>query len=51
MKGLSIEIYDDDDFEPQYQHHDFENNDDSEVESGLSELDDDEFWEALANIK
>ena len=51
MKGLSIEIYDDDDFEPQYHHHNFDNCDDSGVESPLSELDDDEFWEALAKIK
>ena len=53
MKGLSIEIYDEDEFEPQ--HHDFDGNKFEESSSGvdsvLEDLDDDAFWDALANIK
>ena len=53
MKGLSIEIYDEEELEPK--HHDFDGNQfeqsSSGVDSVLDELDDDAFWDALANIK
>ena len=51
MKGLSIEIYDDEQFVPKF--FNFDNNDyeDSEVESAFSERTEEDFWETLANIK
>ena len=51
MKGLSIEIYDDEEFVPKFYNFDDNDYEDSEVESAFSERTEEDFWETLANIK
>ena len=51
MKGLSIEIYDDEQFVPKFHNFDDDDYEDSEVESASSERTEEDFWETLANIK
>ena len=51
MKGLSLEIYDDEEFVPKFHNFDDGYYDDSEVESSFSERQKEDYWETLANIK
>ena len=51
MKGLSIEIYDDEQFVPKFHNFDDDFYEDSEVESAFSERTEEDFWETLVKIK
>ena len=51
MKGLSIEIYDDEQFAPKFHNFDDDFYEDSEVESAFSERTEEDFWETLVKIK